>query len=68
MYSQRQLQASFTVSRTLMDPMARLRRAVWRRLDYGPQFLGHYRNRRQIGLTPAHAFRSARERMRKRDP
>jgi hypothetical protein len=47
-----------------MDPMARLRRAVWRRLDYGPRLLHHYRNRRQIGETPAHAFRSARERMR----
>jgi hypothetical protein len=49
-------------------PMTTLRRAVLRRLAYGPRLLGHYRNRRQIGSTPTHAFRSARERMRKRDP
>ena len=49
-------------------PMATLRRSVWRRLAYGPRFLRHYRNRRQIGSSPAHAFRSARERMRKPDP
>jgi hypothetical protein len=45
--------------------MARLRRSVSQRLSYGPRFLGHYRNRRQIGSAPRQAFRSARERMRK---
>jgi hypothetical protein len=44
--------------------MAKLRRAVERRLAYAPRFLRNYRNRRQIGCTPAVAFRSARERMR----
>ena len=56
------------VSSTLTDPMASLWRAVRWRLTYGPRFLRHYRNRRQIGSTPTHAFRSARERMRKPDP
>ena len=48
--------------------MAKLRRAVERRLAYAPRFLRHYRNRRQLGCTPAVAFRSARERMRQPPP
>jgi hypothetical protein len=56
------------VSSTLTDPMARLWRAVRWRLAYGPRFLRHYRNRRQIGCSPGVAFRSARERMRQPRP
>ena len=48
--------------------MAKLRRAVERRLAYAPRFLRHYRNRRQFGCAPAVAFRSARERMRQPPP
>lgn len=57
-----------SASSTLTDPMAKFRRAVERRLAYAPRFLRHYQHRRQIGCTPAVAFRSARERMRQPHP
>jgi hypothetical protein len=49
-------------------PMAKFRRAFERRLAYPRRFLRHYQHRRQIGCTPAVAFRSARQRMRQPHP
>ena len=60
--------AARRVTSTLTNPMTKLRRAVERRLAYAPRFLRHYQHRRQIGCTPAVAFRSARERMRQPHP
>ena len=60
--------AARSVTSTLTNPMTKLRRAVERRLAYAPRFLRHYQHRRQIGCTPAVAFRSARERMRQPHP